>query len=160
MADILLPASVLNLVELSPCEDIVLAILRADLPDVPSYSLIPEEVPEFFVLVRRIPGYGNWDADPRFTDTGRFYIHAFARDPDGDEKGALISEAVRVVFRNATRERRVLPGLGSVINIDVDFEPTRKTDWATSSGPVQFADLPTGFWRYETIYDFNFRKPL
>jgi hypothetical protein len=154
-----LPQSVLDLVELSPVEDILLTILRDGLPDVPIVSLIAEDPPPMFVLVRRLHGMGDWDGDPRFTDSGRFFIHTFTEDPDGDEKGALLSEAVRVVLRNAWLAHRNVPGRGSVINIKMLSEPSRKTDWATASGPVQYADLPTGFWRYESTYQINVRKP-
>jgi hypothetical protein len=154
-----LPQSVLDLVELSPVEDILLTILRDGLPDIPVVSLIAEDPPPMFVLVRRLHGMGDWDGDPRFTDSGRFFIHTFTEDPDGDEKGALLSEAVRVVLRNAWLAHKNVPGRGSVINIKMLSEPSRKTDWATASGPVQYADLPTGFWRYESTYQINVRKP-
>jgi hypothetical protein len=154
-----LPPSVLALVELSPIEDILLTVLRAGLPDILVCSLIPKNPPSAFVLVRRMPGMGLWRGDSRFTDSGRFYIHAFTEDPDGDEKGALLSEAVRVVLRNAWLAHTVVPGRGSVIEIKMTSEPARVTDWATASGPVQFADLPSGFWRYESTYSIKVRKP-
>lgn len=159
MADLDLPQSVLELVEFSPIEEVMLAVLHAGLPDVPSFSLIPEDVPDYFVLVRRLPGYGTWGGDPRFIDAGRLFIHVFTCDPDGDEKGARLSEAVRVVLRNANRDKPDLGPLGSISSIEMDVEPSRKTDWANSSGPVQFADLPTGFWRYEAVYVIKVRKP-
>lgn len=159
LSDLDLPQSVLDLVEYSPAEDVLLAILREDLPDVPFVSLIPDDPPPFFVLLRRHPGLAKWRGDPRFTDTARFYVHTFTRDPDGDEKGAVISEAIRVVLRNAWLSHKNLPGLGSVISIEMQSEPTRKTDWASSVGPVQFADLPTGLTRYESMYSIEVRKP-
>jgi hypothetical protein len=97
--------------------------------------------------------------DPRFTDTGRFAIHTFTADPDGDYKGAVLSEAVRVVLRNAYLEQVVGPDLGSVIEIEMTSEPTRSSDWSTSSGPVQYADLPTGYWRYQTTYHLTCAGP-
>lgn len=154
-----LPQSVLDLVELSPVEDMLLYILRAGLPDVPIVSLIAENAPPMFVLVRRIGGFGDWEGDPRFTDSGRFKVDCYTRDPDGDEKGALLSEAVRVVLRNAWLAHVNVPGRGSIIEIKMLSEPSRKTDWATASGPVQYADLPTGLWRYETTYQLLVRKP-
>lgn len=157
--DTSLPESVLNLVENTPYEDMVLAILRRGLPEVPVYSLIPQSPPPFFILARRLQGIGNWSGDPRFTDFGRFFIHTFTQDPDGDSKGAALSEAVRVVLRNAWLEKWTFPNLGSVIEIKTSNEPSRVTDWATSAGPVQYADLPTGFWRYESIYVMKIRRP-
>lgn len=155
-----LPQSVLDLVELSPVEDILLHILRADLPDIPVVSLIAEDPPPTFILVRRLHGFGNWQGDPRFTDAARFTIHTYTADPNGDEKGALLSEAVRVVLRNAWLDHRQVPGRGSIIKIRMTNEPTRVADWATASGPVQYADLPSGFFRYETMYEIKIRKPL
>lgn len=154
-----LPQSVLDLVELSPVEDILLYILRDGLPDIPVVSLIAENPPPNFILVRRMHGFGAWRGDPRFTDHARFSIHTYTEDPNGDEKGALLSEAVRVVLRDAWLDHRQVPGRGSVIRIEMTNEPTRVADWATASGPVQYADLPTGFFRYETMYEISIRKP-
>lgn len=154
-----LPESVYALIESKPVEDMLLAILREGLPDVEIYSLIPEDAPANFVLIRRLSGLGEWDGDPRFTDTGRFIIHTYTADPDGDYKGAVLSEAVRVVLRNAWMAKWSRPDLGSVIEIVMTTEPSRKTDWATSSGPVQYADLPTGYWRYESTYHIHVRNP-
>ena len=154
-----LPQSVLDLVENHPVEDLLLAILRKGLPDLPIVSLIAADPPPHFILVRRQTGLGDWRGDPRFTDTGRFVVHTFTQDPDGDTKGALLSEAVRVILRTAWLEHWKFPGLGSVIQIDMKSEPSRKTDWATASGPVQYADLPTGYWRYESVYSIKIRKP-
>lgn len=160
MAVVNLPASVLALVELSPIEDVALVILKDGLVDIPSYSLIPETVPDDFIVVRRAHGYGLWKGDERFTDWARITVHVLTKDPDGDEKGALLSEAVRVVMRNAWLNNKLIPGRGYVSRIEMRSEPSRVTDWATASGPVQFADLPTGYWRYETTYGISIRKPL
>lgn len=155
-----LPQSVLDLIENRPVEDVLLAVLRAGLPDVPIFSYIPETALPFFVLVRRLSGLGDWDGDQRgFVDEGRFAVHAFTQDPDGDWKGAVLSEAVRVVLRNAWLKHWSSPELGSVIRIQMHQEPSRVTDWATSAGPVQYADLPTGYWRYESTYSIQIRTP-
>lgn len=154
-----LPPSVFALMEMSPVEDILLAILRRGLPDVSFVTLIADDPPANFVLVRRTNGLGGWDGDPRFIDSGRFIVHTFTQDPDGDYKGAVLSEAIRVVLRTAWLEHWSFPELGSVISIQMHQEPSRRTDWATSVGPVQYADLPAGYWRYETTYEIKIRKP-
>ncbi|WP_263729962.1 hypothetical protein [Cellulomonas sp. SG140] len=153
-----LPASVLSRLELSPIEDFMLALLREDFPDIPIYSLIPKTPTFPFIVVRRGHRMGGWNGDPRFTDAALVELQVFAQDPDGDEAAALISEAVRVALRDAWLSHRVIPGRGSVIEITMTEEPSRVTDWATSSGPVQFADLPSGVWRYETHYLVSIRK--
>lgn len=155
-----LPASVTSLVEMTPVEDMLLAILRRGLPDIPVVSLIAEEPPAHFLLARRAPGFGNWNGDPRFIDAGRFAVHSYTQDPDGDYNGAILSEAARVVLHQAWQEHWSFPGLGTVIAIRMTQEPSRRTDWATSTGPVQYADLPTGYWRYESAYEIKIRKPV
>jgi hypothetical protein len=64
---------------------------------------------------------------------------------------------VRTVLRTAWLEHWHFPGLGSVIQIDMQHEPSRRADWATSAGPVQYADLPHGYWRYESSYLIQIR---
>jgi hypothetical protein len=157
MAETDLPPSVFALVEMSPVEDVLLDILRQGLPDVPIQSLIADDPPPFFVLVRRTNGLGDWDGDPRFIDSGRFVVQTFTQDPDGDYKGAILQEACRVVLRTAWLEHWTTEK-GSVIEITLHQEPSRRTDWATSTGPVQYADLPTGYWRYESTYEIKIRK--
>lgn len=153
-----LPDEVLDLVEFQPIEDVLLAILRADLPSVQVETLIPDEVTFPFILARRMADLEQ-GGDERFVNAARFSIEVFTTDPDGDEKGALLSEAVRVVLRNAWRSSRVLPGLGVVTKVKKTAGPNRQPDWATSVGPVQYADLPSGTWRYETQYSIEVRKP-
>lgn len=161
MAELDLPDSVLSLVRFKPIEDTLLAIVRDGLPDIPVTSLIEDEpLRPYFIVVRRVPSFSQWDGDPRFVDIARFSVHVFAADPDGDEKGALISEAVRNVMREAERTQKKIPGVGWVSKIKMMAEPARVTDWATSSGPVQYADLPTGMWRYETQYRIEIRRSL
>ena len=156
-----LPASVAEKIELTPYEDIALAILRLGLPDIPVQSLIPPpgslEFP--FILVHRTRAIGNWNADPRFTDEGMVLVHVFTEEPDALEKGQLISEAVRIVFRQAWLDHWHFPDMGSVSRITLKSEPTKSPDWATSAGPVQFADLPANVTRHESEYEFRIRKP-
>jgi hypothetical protein len=154
-----LPPEIKALAELSPVEDLMLAVLRKGLPGIRVNSLISADQTFPAVIVRRIPNFGEWTGDPRFTDSALVAVHAFCADPDGDEDAAVLSEAVRVVLRDNVRSQRVYPGLGHLTQVDMTSAPRRAADWATSSGPVQYADLPTGVWRYETTYDVVIRKP-
>ncbi|MFD6636768.1 hypothetical protein ACFWDN_13235 [Micromonospora chalcea] len=154
-----LPPEVRALVELSPVEDILLDILRDGLPGVQVKSLISPRQTFPLVLPRRMPQFGVWSGDPRFTDAADVTIHTFAEDPDGDTDAALLGEAVRVVLRDAVKAQRVIPGKGHLIKAQMTSAPRRATDWATATGPVQYADLPTGVWRYETQFFIAIRKP-
>lgn len=154
-----LPPEIKAMAELSPVEDLMLAVLREGLPGINVGSLIAKAQTFPFVLVRRDPSFGNWGGDTRFLDAARVAIHAFCEDPDGDEDAAILSEAVRIAMRDAWLTQRVYPGRGHITRVDLAAAPRRVTDWATSAGPVQYADLPTGVWRYEATYDIEIRKP-
>lgn len=154
-----LPASIRSKVELSPVEDLLLLALREAFPDVRIRTLIPDLDRVPFIQVRRVPGANFWHGDTRFVDEGRIQINTFTKDPDGDTKGALFSEAVRVALREAWEKHFFHPDLGAITRVKMEIEPSRKSDWATATGPVQYADLPTGHWRYETTYRVRIRKP-
>ncbi|MFE9924268.1 hypothetical protein ACFYQA_22600 [Streptomyces sp. NPDC005774] len=154
-----LPAHIKALAELSPVEDLMLAVLRQGLPGIQVNTLISKDQTFPLVLARRDPSWGAWTGDARFLDAARVGVHVFCEDPDGDEDAAILSEAVRVVLRDAWLNQTVYPGLGHITRVDLASAPRRQTDWATSTGPVQYADLPTGVWRYEATYDIEIRKP-
>ena len=158
-----LPAEITDVVELHPVEDIALRILRDRFPSIQVNSLIEFDqsaITDCFILVRRIPSWGSWQGDHRFVDFAGLAVHVFTKEPDADEKAAIVSEAVRVALRDASYSNAYFSGLGGLIKIRMDEEPTRRTDWATSSGPVQFADLPQGFQRYESRYSLWIRRPI
>ena len=158
MGDIDLPASVLGLVEFDAIEDLILDVLRTYLPDVPAFSLIPSNPPDVFLLVRKEHPLGNPGGDGRFILGGRISINSFTVDPDGDEKGWLLAEAVRVVMRKAWLEKHHAPGIGWVSRITESVQASRESDWATSAGPIQYADLPLGTHRYESQYSVRYRR--
>jgi len=156
-----LPESIKRAVQMYPVEDLTLAIMRAGLPDLPSFSLIPQSTApyDFFAVFRRVNS-GAWAADPRFVDSAGLQVAVFTKDPDGDSKAALISEAIRVTLIKAASDQQVYPGLGHLVSARVTNEPAKGSDWAPSSGPVQYADLPSGFTRYQTTYSLKIRRPL
>lgn len=157
-----LPASVTERLHHMPMEDLMLKVLREALPDIKVSSLINFQLHDIdtFILVRRTPGDGYWRGRSNLLDEGGMTIQVYTRDPDADVKGALVSEAVRDALMDAVKESTYYPGLGQLKYIRMIEEPLRKSDWTTATGPVQFADLPNGFFRYETRYTFKIRPPL
>jgi hypothetical protein len=153
-----LPPIVRALAELSPVEDILLYVLRHGLPGVQVQSLIADDQGWPLVLVRRLASFGEWQGDERFIDQADIAVQAFAEDPDGDSDAALLAEAVRVVLRNAWVENAIVPGRGHITKITMTSAPRRAADFATATGPVQYADLPTGITRYESQYRVSIRK--
>lgn len=152
-----LPANVLALVEQTPIEDLLLPQLREALDPVPVQSLIkmPQTFP--FVMIRDTGAWGEWDGDPRFTDSSTLTVHTFCSGLNADADAGMLAEAVRVALRSTVN--RVVPSLGYVIHQRMVGAPRRVTDWATATGPVQFADLPSGVQRYESSYVIGTRKP-
>jgi len=143
----------------TPVEDVMLAVLREKLPDIGINTLISKSQTLPFVLVRRGNILGDDTGDPRFIDRASVIVECFCVDPNGDDDASILSEAVRVALIEAGRERKVYAGLGHIVAVTMTSSPRRAPDWATSTGPVQYADLPTGFWRYETQYTVAVRKP-
>lgn len=158
-----LPANVLAKRQFSPIEDIVLGILRdptIGIPEIPCHANLEVLSDMPLILVRGMSDMGDWGGDPRgFYDTGRVAIHVYAKDPDGDMAASVISEAVRRVMFDAWRTHWRHPDLGVVTRLKMTGKPTRLPDWATATGPVQFADLPTGTWRYESRYSIVVGRP-
>lgn len=159
-----LPASVAGLVEMVPVEDIMQRILNEAFPDMAEDIVTQIEQDAFslhdiIILVRRTATYGAWGGDHRFIDNAGLVVHVYAGGVDADERAALVSEAVRVAIRDAWLEPKWYPDLGQLKKAHMVQDPVRKTDWMPSSGPVQYADLPHGWVRYESRYDLFFRKP-
>lgn len=153
-----IPDQIKALAERSPVEDLMLAVLREGLPGIQVNTLIAEDQTFPFILVRRIPGLGEQE-DTRFIDAASISLQALVEDPNGDEDAAILSEAARVVIRDAHKAQTVHPGLGHITYQEMTAAPRRVTDWATATGPVQYADLPSGVWRYETRYLLEIKKP-
>lgn len=151
-----LKPSVLRLIEMSPVEDLLLDILRAGLPEVSVQTLIRNRQTFPFVLLRSTGSWGSWQGDERFIDSSSIEISAFCTGINADSDANLLSEAVRVVLRDS--KNKVIPGKGHLISIEMLDRPSRSPDWATSVGPVQYADLPTGVERWEATYRVTIRK--
>lgn len=153
-----LPESIYERAEFTPVEDFAVALIQPHIPDIPVRTLIDADQTFPFVLVRRADSFGSWSGDHRFIDDVQLFVHVYCEDPDGDEDAALLSDAIRCIIRDAWRNNTVIPGRGHIVGYDLVSSPRRVSDWATSAGPVQYADLPTGVHRYETRYGLMVRR--
>ena len=154
-----LPASVLDRVAFFPYEDILAAMFERALPELRFETYVPEVLSYPLITGARFTPQGGWSGDPRFIDSGPVRINVFCAGPDADVEAFLISEAIRVMMLEASLERWNFPGLGSIVNITMSTEPADVNDWATATGIVQFADLPEGVIRFETVYQMTIRRP-
>lgn len=151
-----IPEPVLSKVEMSPAEDLFLYLLRDALPDIDVRTLYGDDQTFPVVLARSEGSFGNWRGDARFIDTVQLGIDVLCDGIDSDQECAWLSEAVRVALRDSVN--KVTP-YGWLTHIDMTARPRRTPDWATSVGPVQYADLPTGVTRYESTYNAAIRRP-
>jgi hypothetical protein len=162
----MLPQSIRDRAEFSPVEDVVVPLMRDAFPELHVggeetnvQSLIEHDQTFPFILIRRSDSFGQFSGDHRFVDSAQVVVHTFCEDPDGDQDAALLADAVRVALRDAWLQHKVVPGRGHITGFDVLSVPHRVTDWATATGPVQYADLPTGVHRYEARYELSIRRP-
>lgn len=171
-----LPPSVAEAQRGLPVEEVALAILREKHPELAIYTLLPWSQESnanwaaelnstltvrggILVLVRHIAQAGIWGGRPGLLDKGLVAVHVYTKDPNGEDKGAMVSKALRDTLVRAACDDWYRPDIGALKGVRVDETPNRKTDWATASGPVQFADLPTGYWRTEGRYTLTVRPP-
>lgn len=153
-----LPSEILDLIEMHPVEDLVLALLRERITTVPVQSQIFDDQTFPAIVVHKGDLIGEWWAgDPRFIDSVRLEVFTFTSGINADEEGALLSEAVRVVLRDSVNI--VVPGRGHLTEGRLTSPPRNAADWDTATGPVQYADLPSEVVRYSTQYALSIRKP-
>lgn len=155
-----LPQVVFDNVKNRAIERVILAVLRRGFGDsVECFSLVPRLTPSYFVLVRGVAEAGLYRGVPGLYHGADFVVNTYAEDPNGDEKGQLLGDAVVGILHRAWQEHWDFPNLGSINKIRCDQYPARVTDWQTSSGPVQYADLPAGDWRYEARFSAVINTP-
>jgi hypothetical protein len=152
-----LPDSVLNLVEMSPVEDLLLGLIPSKLGGVPVKTKIEPNSTFPFVFVRSNGSWGTWSGDERFLDAAHVFVETFCDGLNSDEDAANLAEAVRVILRDS--KNVVVPHRGHITECEMVSRPRRTSDWATSTGPVQYADLPTNVSRWEAEYHVIIRKP-
>jgi hypothetical protein len=66
---------------------------------------------------------------------------------------------VKITLIEAWRNQTVINGMW-ISNYRNPDEPTRKADFVDSSGPVQYADLPAGWYRYQARFNLIVRHQV
>lgn len=116
--------------------------------------------PIIIVRRERRSGQASIDSeDDRFIQPAIVSVNTITSGPDADQLGEELQEACRIAIREAQQNQVMIPGSGSISAITNSIEPSRVSDWATSTGVVQFASLPKGWSRYESVYRFLIRPP-
>jgi len=116
--------------------------------------------PIIIVRRERRSGQASIDSDDdRFIQSAIVSVNTITSGPDADLMGEELQEACRIAIREAQQNQTSVPGKGSISAITNSIEPSRVSDWATSTGVQQYASLPKGWTRYESVYRFLIRPP-
>lgn len=145
-----------------PSEDLMLGILRPHFEHqgvtVATQFSKNMQLPAIVARQDRKSGTATHTSqDPRFLAPSLISIDTLCDGPDADEMSAHLQEAVRLVVYNAWAKQVVIPGVGYISRINNSGNAYRASDWATSTGVVQYAALPHGVVRYERMYHLYVR---
>lgn len=155
-----LPASILASSEHEMiAEDVALELFRRRLPGVRFTSLIEQDRPAPYVLIRRANFGNEWRADERFLESFYFSVETFTSGLEADVEGPRIIAAMKnELTRAALSHDPVLDGLGWVQEGRLVQPPRRRADYANSEGPVQYADLPQDYARYMATFYMQIKR--
>lgn len=118
------------------------------------------EPPIIIVRRERRSGAQAFDSqDDRFIQSALVSINTITAGVDADEIAEELQEACRIAIRQAVINQTVVPGAGHITRLDNAVLPSRVSDWATSTGVVQYASLPKGWVRYESVYKLLISPP-
>lgn len=109
---------------------------------------------------RRSGTMGLGTKDERFLRSAVMTVNVICAGIDADEDAEELSEQCYNALLEARLNQIVIPGHGHIAELKNSSTIARESDWATSTGVVQYASLPKGAVRYETIYRVLFRPPV
>lgn len=161
--------------EFGPSEDLLLRVLREyfygdpvalprlderGLNDPEIVTLLPQDQLFPTVLIRRDKRSGSQNirvGNQRHMQSMVATFETFTQGLEADRDGALLQESVRHALQGAVDRQAGYPDLGYLNHMSMWSQPARVSDYATSTGVVQYASLPNGVVRYESIYQFIIR---
>lgn len=115
------------------------------------------------IIARRERRSGNGEArasDDRFLEPAVVSINTLTSGLEAESDGAALQEMCRIALRQAQQRQLTFPGLGHISAIENSTAASRVSDWATSTGVVQYATLPKGVVRYESVFRLLIRPPV
>ena len=153
-----------NLPVFGATDDMLMAIFKRffEGQDVHIGTLFTDSLRPPAIIARRNKSSGTVSMetkDERFLQTALVNVSTITVGTDADEIGDELQEACRIALRTAQQEQWVIPDGGSIAVITNSSPAARVSDWATSNSTVQFASLPKGWVRMESIYRMLIRPP-
>lgn len=127
-------------------------------------SRIPADMSEAipFVMVRadrRSGSYTRQSGDERFLRASLLSVETFTTGVNAENDGYDLQESARLALWQAWDSQIEVPGVGSISRILNSSEAALVSDFATSTGVVQYASLPKNAARTEAIYQLFMRPP-
>jgi hypothetical protein len=108
---------------------------------------------------RRSATISHDPADNRYLKPVIISVNTVTSGLEGESEGHDLQEMCRVALVEAQMRQQSFPGLGHISNIENSTVASRVSDWATTTGIVQYAALPKGAVRYESIFRLIIRPP-
>jgi len=144
---------------------LVLSIFRSFFvgQDIHIGSLFTEDMATPAIIARheRRSGTVSHDAaDSRYLKPVIISVNTVTSGLEAERDGHDLQEMCRVALVEAQLKQLTIPGLGHISNIENSTVASKVSDWATSTGVVQYAALPKGAVRYESIFRLIIRPPV
>lgn len=118
------------------------------------------ELPAVVALVSRRNGAGGFGtASPTYTRVALVELNTITDGVEADDTADKLQEAARKLLFEAWLNQDEYPGVGVINRLDTQVIASRVSDWQTSTGVVQYAELPAGAQRYEAVYSLLLRPP-
>lgn len=86
-------------------------------------------------------------------------LNTLTEGADAEADGHDLQEACRKLIVEAQLNQVEVPGVGSINRITNTIIGSAVSDWQTSTGVVQYANLPAGAQRFEAVYRLLLRPP-
>ena len=125
-------------------------------------TLFSEEIDPPMIIARaerRSGGMADAIHDERYMHPVLFSVSTITSGVDADQVGEELQEAVRIALRQAQLEQITVPNGGTLSRITNSILPSRVADFATATGIVQYASLPAGWVRFESVWRAIIRPP-
>jgi hypothetical protein len=157
--------SPINLPVFGSTDGLLMAIFRDFFigQDIQIGTLFVEDMATPAIVARRERRSGNGASpsrDSRYMDPAIVSINTLTSGLEAEGDGADLQEMCRIALMQAQLEQKVYPGLGHISVIENSTPASRVSDWATSTGIVQYATLPKGVVRYESVFRLLIRPPV
>lgn len=130
--------------------------------DVHFYTTYSENMQTPAIVARRERRSGTLalqSHDDRFMQPAILMISTITSGVDADEEGEELQEMCRYALRQAQQLQVTYPNCGSIAEVQASTHPAKVSDWQTSTSVVQYASLPKGAVRYESIFRLLIRPP-